>query len=96
MPRPPGWLPFHLPDDRTFAWLHLIVVAVAGLVAWLLVNLRSSATGRAVRAAAQHTDAAAAMGVDAPRVGTITFGLDREGKVAEARVEGIGTFKRTK
>jgi ABC-type branched-subunit amino acid transport system permease subunit len=75
VPSPPGWLPFDIPENRTFGWLHLIVVAIAVVVAWLLANLRSSATGRAVRAAAQHTDAAAAMGVDVTRVGTVTFGL---------------------
>ncbi len=74
-PGVPGWLPFDLPANRTFVWLHLIVVAVAVVVAWLLGNIYSGAVGRAVRASTQHEEAAAAMGVPVTRVRTLTFGL---------------------
>jgi branched-chain amino acid transport system permease protein len=74
-PRAPAWLPFDLPSNRTFAWLHLIVVAAAAVVAWLLRNIYAGAIGRAVRASAQHEEAAAAMGVPVTRVRTLSFGL---------------------
>jgi branched-chain amino acid transport system permease protein len=74
-PQPPGWLPFALPSNRTFVWLHLIVVTVAVVAAWLLHGLYAGAFGRSVRASAQHEEAAAAMGVPVTRVRTLTFGL---------------------
>lgn len=71
VPRGPSWL--HLPADRTFAFLHLVAVAVAVLLGWMLHNLRSGSFGRAVRAAAQHEAAAISVGVNAARVRTLTF-----------------------
>jgi branched-subunit amino acid ABC-type transport system permease component len=75
VPRVPGWLPFDLPSARTFAWLHLIAVTIAVVAAWLLRNLYAGSVGRAIRASAQHEEAAAAMGVPVTRVRTLAFGL---------------------
>jgi ABC-type branched-subunit amino acid transport system permease subunit len=72
VPAPPGWL--GIPRERTFAWLHLIVVAIAVVVAWLVHNLRSGAVGRAIRAAAQDETAAASVGVGVTWLRTLTFG----------------------
>lgn len=71
VPRPPAWLP--LPDSKTFAWLHIVSLAVAVALGWMLTNVRKGAFGRAVRASAQHETAAAAMGVALTRVRTQTF-----------------------
>ena len=73
VPMPPSWL--GLPRERTFAWLHLIVIAVAVVLAWMLRNLRAGSIGRAIRATAQDEQAAATMGVAVTRVRTVTFGL---------------------
>jgi len=71
VPRAPSWL--HLPAERTFAWLHLVSVAVAILLGWTLRNLRTSGFGRAVRAGAQHEAGAVSVGVDIGRVHALTF-----------------------
>ncbi|MFN0026131.1 MAG: ABC transporter permease [Acidimicrobiales bacterium] len=71
VPQPPSWLP--LPESKTFAWLHIVSLAAAVALGWMLQNLRKGAFGRAVRASAQHEAAAAAMGVALTRVRTQTF-----------------------
>ncbi len=71
VPRPPSWL--GLPASKTFAWLHIVSLAAAVALGWMLQNLRKGAFGRAVRASAQHEAAAAAMGVALTRVRTQTF-----------------------
>ncbi|MBM3683819.1 MAG: hypothetical protein FJW83_04635 [Actinobacteria bacterium] len=73
LPTAPSWL--GLPTDRTYAWLHLVVIAVAVAVALMLTNIRRSGIGRAIRAAAENDVAAAAMGVPVTRVRTLTFGI---------------------
>ncbi len=80
-PRPPSWL--GIPTERTFAWLHLVSLAAAVLLGWMLHNLRRGSFGRAVRASAQHEAAAAAMGVSVTRVRTLTF-------AASTALAGIG------
>lgn len=71
--RPPSW--FDLAPDRPYVWLHLATVVAAALVAWLLVNLDRSVTGRAMRAAAENDHSAAAMGVHVVRTKALTFGV---------------------
>ena len=71
MPVGPSWLGLH--RDRPFEWLHLVTVAVALLLGWMLSNLRRGIVGRAVRASAQHEAAAASVGVDTTRVRALTF-----------------------
>ena len=71
VPRAPKWLGF--PADRTFLLLHLVAVAAAVLLGWMLSNLRNSSFGRAVRASAQHVAAAVVVGVSVTRVRTLTF-----------------------
>lgn len=73
VPRGPSWL--GLPSDRTFAWLHLLVVAAAAAIWWMVRNVRRGAVGRAIRAAAQNEYAAVAMGVNTTRVRTLVFGI---------------------
>ena len=70
---PPKWLP--LPAGRDGIYLHLWVTAGAAFVLIVLYNLRRSSVGRAIRAAAENEQAAAAMGVNVVAVRTITFGL---------------------
>jgi branched-chain amino acid transport system permease protein len=70
---PPSW--FDIAPDRPYAWLHLAAVLTAAVVVWLLMNLDRSVTGRAMRAAAENDQAAAAMGVPVVRTKALTFGV---------------------
>lgn len=56
------------------------ILVVAGLAAFM----RYTNTGRAIRATAEHPEAALAMGIDIRRIYTITFGL------AAALIGGVG------
>jgi len=71
MPRPPAWLGMR--TDRPFEWLHLVAVAAAVLLGWMLHNIRTGTFGRAVRATAQHEAAAVSVGVNATRVRVLCF-----------------------
>jgi branched-chain amino acid transport system permease protein len=70
---PPSW--FDVASDRPYVWLHLAAVLTAFASAWLLLGLDRSVAGRAMRAAAENDQAAAAMGVPVVRTKALTFGL---------------------
>jgi branched-chain amino acid transport system permease protein len=69
-PDPPFGIPLS-PDQ----WMYLIVLGVAVLMFWFARNLLDSRMGRAMRAIRDQPLAADTMGIDQPRVKTITFGI---------------------
>lgn len=69
-PDPPFGVP--LSADQ---WMYLVVLGVAVLMFWFARNLLDSRIGRAMRAIRDQPLAADTMGIDQPRVKTITFGI---------------------
>lgn len=71
LPLGPRWL--GLPADRGFLWTHLVCVAAAVVLGWVVTNLRRSPFGRAVRAGTEHETGALSVGVPVTRVRTLAF-----------------------
>lgn len=97
---PPGTEPAHLPFDFVvriggvnFHAVEFLTVAVAlGALAWLIVYLRRSATGNAIRAASENPDRAATLGVNVAgvtaRVWVIAAGLAGAAGILGAMSQG--------
>lgn len=69
-PEAPWGLPLN--PDQWLYYLTLVVMGIAFLLAWNLINSRS---GRAMRAIRDHPMAAESMGINTSRYKTVTFGI---------------------
>lgn len=72
-PEAPSWLA-SMVSINADQWIYYFVLAVAAMLFWLAINLKSSRTGRALMALRDHSIAAQAMGIPSARYKAFAFG----------------------